>query len=731
MFQEIIKNWRKFALIALVSISMAMCLPGCGDESVVDGNGDGGGYEPGDENLTIVDFMDNVADTVSADYSLTVHGWLVDSTGEGANYVPVYFYCVPTNAGYFYKAIDTTRVDGSFSTSFVPVDSGDVAVWVQVSGNAVNQTSKNIHVLPRTSGGGGGGDDPDQTAYDFQFQVPEGFILADGQNDVDIVLTINPGSKGETVETGTVVRLEAGERFVDVNGDGYFTENVDEVEYDGNDNGIWDRIGSVPSAVTTVDNVASFTYTSGTQSGLVFIRATIGDPSDAAYGEVALALRPSSEVAYIELHSARTDIQVKGTGGIESTLLYASCYDRYGNPTQMGVAVDFNILSGPGGGESIELQGYGPVTAVTNVQGVAAVSLLSGTVSGTIKTQSSVASTYSNVTLIDVNAGPPDNISLGVGQCNLPAWNQINMTNSVVALVEDMYDNPVMDSIVVYFTTNEIGMIEASSVTIDGIATSTFRSTDDLLDGRAVIIAETEGGEVIDSVHFWVTGPPTSVDIYSYPTTLAADGKSYGDVYVEVLDLNSNFVVDGTEVEFDFWPEGTIENSATSNGCYFSVAKSRLTSAVLSKDYSYSIPDDGIGANGLLTATAGEGAGISASVIVQLTTGYTYTENSEFEMETSVAPGSSEPITMVIKDRAGNPLGGHLITGEASDGFITINDGNTADVDSLYSNDHGEVVGFQYVAPAIEGNAFITMTDHDPRGGVIWTQKITLKAASE
>jgi hypothetical protein len=723
MFRKILNRSENCFWLGLIAIGLLIAFAGCGDDSVVGGGG-GDDYNVVDQNLRIIRFMEDVGDTIENNRSLNVSGFIVDSNNVGINFVQVYLYADPSWMGYFQKAIDTTRVDGSFASGFLPIDTGEVAIWAQVAGNSANQTSRVVQV---TAGSGGGGGDT-QSNYIFEYQIPDGFILADGQDETEVTLVIHPGAAGVTVETGTVVKLEVGERFEDVNGDGYFTENVDNVVWDANNNGIWDRIGHVPATVTTVDSIATFTYTSGTQSGLVFLRTSIGNAPNPSWDELTLSLRPNSEVAYIELDAASSEIQVKSTGGVESTLLHAYCHDRFGNPVQQGIDVEFNILSGPNGGENIELQGYGPVTATTNVLGIASVSLLSGTTSGTIKTQANVVSVYSDVTLVGVNAGPPDHISVGVDPCNILGCGFVNETSNIVALVEDMYNNPVMDTTVVYFTTNTIGMVDASSVTNDGIATSIFRSTNECLNGRAWIIAETDAGNVKDSSLLWVSGFPASVEIYAYPSILQADGVDNGYVYVEVLDANGVFVLDGTNVEFDFWPQGAISSSETSNGCHASIAKSRLTSQVLLKDYSYTEPDDGVGAYGQLTATAGIGSGVSHTVTVQLLTGFTHTGESELDLAATVAPSSSEPMTVIIKDRAGNPLGGHLITAIASDGFVTDNDGNPSDVDTLYSNEYGEVVGFTYTAPATEGNAFITVTDHDPRGGIILTKKVKIKA---
>jgi len=718
MFADILKKYARLILTGVLVIGVAFALVGCGDDSVVgDDDDDDGGTTTTSGSYLIDDLSLESSGTVEPNTQYSLTGNVEDSLGEGVGDVQVLFSVSPSDQGYFVHSADTSSSDGSFAGLFVALDTGSVILRAELGSDADVYATRTVSVSGDVT-------TQDPSAAAFNWTVPDGFILADGDDQISVSVAIYT-DQDSPVANGTVVKLACGERFDDVNGDGYFTENVDEVTWDANENGIWDKIGSVPSVVTTVDSVATFSYTSGTEAGYVFIRATIGDASDATWDEFALVLRPSEDVSYIKLSAANPDIQVKATGGIESTNLTAYCYDKYGNPVQQDIPVDFYIISGPNGGENIEEQGYGPVSAMTNVLGAATVSMLSGTISGTISAQAKVGTITSDVVLVNVNAGPPYRISVGVDPCNIRGCGWVNVKSDVVALVEDVYDNPVMDSTVVYFTTNTIGMVDASSVTTGGIATSEFRSTADCIDGRARIIAETDGGQVKDSTLLLVTGYPAYVDIYSYPTTLFADGKSYGKVYVEVLDGNSNYVLNGEQVEFDFYPEGTISDATTSDGCYASVAVSKFITQVLEMDYSYTVPDDGIGAYGQLTATSGVGAGVSDAVTIVLTTGYAHSDKSEINISGKISPGSSEPLWVEIKDRPGNPLGGHALTAYASLGTVDA-DGNPATVDTVYTNEFGEAVGWTYTAPSQLGNAYITITDHDPRGNIILTMKIKI-----
>jgi hypothetical protein len=146
-----------------------------------------------------------------------------------------------------------------------------------------------------------------------------------------------------------------------------------------------------------------------------------------------------------------------------------------------------------------------------------------------------------------------------------------------------------------------------------------------------------------------------------------------------------------------------------------------LRSQVLVQDYSVTNPylDDGIGAVNVLTAKSGF---VSSSVNVTFLTVYTYSKNCEIDMEAKVPHGAKVPIVVIIKDRYGNPLGGHKIVADQSqttNGIIT---------GIGYTNAFGEATGFTFTATtdiSME-TAIITLCDEDPRGGVCLAKKIEL-----
>ena len=102
-----------------------------------------------------------------------------------------------------------------------------------------------------------------------------------------------------------------------------------------------------------------------------------------------------------------------------------------------------------------------------------------------------------------------------------------------------------------------------------------------------------------------------------------------------------------------------------------------------------------------------------------MTTGTAYSGNSIINGPSSAATGEAVSITVVVKDRWGNPLGDHTLVMTASGGVVT---GGTHE-----SNSYGEAVGYTWTAPGVAGNYTVTITDTDPRGGIVLTKTIAVQ----
>jgi len=193
-----------------------------------------------------------------------------------------------------------------------------------------------------------------------------------------------------------------------------------------------------------------------------------------------------------------------------------------------------------------------------------------------------------------------------------------------------------------------------------------------------------------------------------------ADGASEGDVVVQVLDVNRNFVVGGTMVDMEAtW--GTVESGHTRDGVNGSILETKLTSQVLPADYSPVSPDDGIGAIVALEAKSGWAGNW---VTIPFLTGPAYSKNCEIDMITSVPYGGNTPIEVIIRDRYYNPLAGHQLTASVFGSDVA---GATQITDA-----YGVAAGFIFIATAdtTVKSALVSVYDSDPRGEIALSKKV-------
>lgn len=681
--------------ILLISLAIAVLLVGCSERATEN-----------EEKVVIIKAI-YAPSSVQKGQTGLVDVEVKDDRNQPVSGVRVTFSVSPTSIGYFTPTVDSTDANGRAASVFTATDLGTATIQVTAEG-AQSKTTQ-IEVVSA-----------EETTKPLEIDISPLWLPADGISTSTVKATVRD-STGNLLGDGTVVKFVAGEDFEDVNGDGYYTEGIDQLRYDTNGDGKWNPIGIIAPYALTQNGVAEVTYTAGLRTGTAYIRVTTGIAGRQFQDYTTILLVPVDTVAYIVLTSEHPKIQVKGTGGVEATQISAVCYDDNANRIDQGFPVEFYIINGPGGGENLNGEESESVTVNTDSYGEAQVTLSSGTVSGPVGIRAKAGSALSYSTLVTICAGPPHDISIGVLPCNIRGWDYDCVEADLCACVVDVYGNPVPDLTAVHFSTEE-GMVKPSDQTKDGCVNTKYLSGDPRNDGLAWIWAETIGdtGIIKDSTVLRVSGPPESVSFESYPQSLLADGISKGDVVVKVLDVNNNFVVGGTPVEMktDF---GSVTDGVTHDGCYASLYETELISEVLTQDYSMPDPylDDGIGVVNVLTAKSGF---VSASVNVAFLTGYSYSKNCAIDMEDKVPYGATVPIVVIIMDRYGNPLGGHKIVADTS----RTTNGTIAGTG--YTNAFGEATGFTFTATGdfSAKTAIITFCDEDPRGGVCLIKKIEL-----
>ncbi len=680
----------------ILSAFLSLLVMGCSEKSTKES-----------EKVVLIKSLKASSSAVQKGQTSVVDVTVEDDANRPVSGVQVSFSVFPASIGYCSPSVDTTDENGSAGTIFTATDFGTATIEASVAG----AESKTIQIEVVTSGG---------TIKPLQIEVTPNLLPADGISVCTVKVTVSD-TVGNLAEDGTVVKFSAGEKFEDTDADGYFTEGIDELKYDVNQDGRWNPIGFIPSYALTEDGEVRVNYIAGLRTGTAYIKVTSEPTGNFLQEDVSILLVPTDTVAYIVLMPDNAKIQVRGTGGLEATQITAICYDDNGNRVGADWPVEFYIMNGPGGGEALNGVAQDSVTINTNSYGEAKVTLSSGTKSGPVRLRAKVGAVLSYSSVVTICAGPPKDISLGVTPCNIRGWDKDCVEATICACVVDLYGNPVPDSTSVHFGTEE-GMVHCCDKTENGCAYTTYLSGDPRNDGKAKIWAETWGeeGKISDTCMLIVSGPPASVTFLTYPSSLLADGVSKGDVVVEVLDVNGNFVLDQTAVEMKT-QFGSINSGNTSDGCYASLFETEFVSEVLPQDYSltYTDHDDGIGVVNVLTAKSGF---VSSSVNITFLTGNTYSKNCDIDMETSVPHGSTVPVVVIIRDRYGNPLGGHLVVADSantSGGTIT---------GSAYTNGFGEATGFSFTAttdPAIE-NGVVSFCDQDPRGGVCIAVKIEI-----
>ncbi len=630
-------------------------------------------------------------------------------------------FSVPSAYGSVNPTVDTSDADGMVATVFTATQSGSAIVTVTLSDNAFNA----VTVTVQSSGGGG------QVSGNIDIAASPVFLIADGSDSSLVTVTVRDASGGLAPD-GIVVKLTAGEKFDDIDGNGYYTPGVDEVVYDVNSNGQWDPNGTISSTVAVSGGAGQATtyYHAGTYASTVYIKATVSEPGYIGFNETSIQLNPDATIASIVLFADSIHLAVKGTGGLETSHLRAIGYDLNGNKVPEGLQVSFIITDGPdttADGEHLgNLTGVnkrGPYVTTTNNLGVASCPISSGTISGTIRIRAYTGSIMSNATQIMVHAGPPARIAVAAEVCNVQYWGWVNKTNGIVALVSDIHNNPVADSTVVYFTCDE-GVIKAHEARTqgeNGLAFSEWMSygPDAAADGDVIIIAETSGGTLADSSVFINSWYPDTMWYTAFPASMYADGKSKGFLFVEVRDLNFNYVIglDKVKLEGDFVSFVERENG---DGCFSSGVSAYIVPEILDQDYSMTGgQDDGVGASTVITARYGFSAGASQTLL--LLTGTTYTDNSIIDIVNTAGPSETIPFSVTIIDRWGNPLGDHTVVCSVSGGGSVTNG-------TQNTNTYGEASGYVLTTPAVGG---VTITvqaqDTDPRGLVTLTQSVTIE----
>lgn len=313
---------------------------------------------------------------------------------------------------------------------------------------------------------------------------------------------------------------------------------------------------------------AQATFSAGTTSAGT---ATVTASSGVASGSTTLSVA-GAEAGSIEFISATPQIVViKGSGGVETSLVEFLVKDSAGNPVVGSQAVNLT-LSGPNGGEYIGSTPGTTELVVGTVDGEVSTILHSGTIPGTVNITANVEGTAltSSSGVIAIGGGVPSegHFSLATTVFNLEGLAYDGITADINARIADRYGNyNVLEGTSVSFY-SECGAIDrAINLSADGEGTVVFRTqrpypediilsaydnaiADDYSDFLGVIIDDTNNpSDGLCTIIAVVDGEEEFTDANA--NGLYDLGESYDDTYDDIhldKDDDSESIPFGGEV---------------------------------------------------------------------------------------------------------------------------------------------------------------------------------------
>lgn len=235
-------------------------------------------------------------------------------------------------------------------------------------------------------------------------------------------------------------------------------------------------------------------------------------------------------------------INVSETGGTVNTAFTFLVQDSAGRTVERPTDVQFSIIRGPGGGESIT-----PLVATTNASGLVTSNLFSGDSSGTVRIEALIERPEVGLTirstpvLINIISGFPvlENFHVVPQVHNFEAFGFLSsqQTNIITASLGDLKHNPVAAGTAVYFWAEYGGNIGSSLVEV---------ATDHR--GLAAVELRADGST------------PGSSPANRHPL-----GIGFIDVFARTVDVNNDYITRNTTVLFTTRPAVITVNPTTFN----------------------------------------------------------------------------------------------------------------------------------------------------------------------
>ena len=332
----------------------------------------------------------------------------------------------------------------------------------------------------------------------------------------DISVSYQPGSITLTIVPSTILATGTAEAEVtaalkDVNSNP--APNGTSVSFSLDDL----SLGSIPATGTVSGGQgnAVVTFTGGTKGGTVTVTATWNTGTSNVTGTGTITIQ--SPPAFIELADGFPDpakINIKGLGQSSSQLKY-NVKDVDGNLVAGAYRIDFSIVTGPNGGETLI-----PASASTT-DGQVSTLLYSGLKSGPV----SIKAAYHDDTTISTTAtrvvivgGPAVGEEFGISAAylNVSGLWKANLKDAIGINAADNYGNAIADNTAISFKTyNTGGFFETGTgTTTGGVASDNLVSGGTYLtplNGFVSTTAEVVGGNTTRVSALAVTPSATSI----------------------------------------------------------------------------------------------------------------------------------------------------------------------------------------------------------------------------
>jgi hypothetical protein len=332
-------------------------------------------------------------------------------------------------------------------------------------------------------------------------------------------IRITPASQttliGNTLAVKATVRDSLGNLVIDQSGTVIFESSLGTI--------------SPMMAGTDLNGEAHAELSPGTQAGNAILKATLGGST---FVDSTVVRILATTAGSIQLTVSNSSPQVDGTGGQSWSQLRAYVFDVHGNAVPDGQLVTFRIVAAPDQLCYINHSGSIEATAVT-AGGLAVATFNSGLQPGPVVIRATAVDTTSGVVYtaqvsnISVVAGPPAHLDIqptNVAVDADPAWDA-----QIVAIVSDLYHNPVGDGVAVFFEVDDSAAVLSDTVVTgngphrQGAAYTWIRYTSAATNMIVHISSRTAGGEGVESVNATIAyqlplQQPT-ISLYCLPNT--------------------------------------------------------------------------------------------------------------------------------------------------------------------------------------------------------------------